>query len=97
MVEHLKGRLDTERRMLAAIREARDEADREDHRRQVADLVATVEDCFVRHRRLHVQLMEAERAFFGDRTPGRRLSTPRARRRPVRLTQEVTPAPEVRC
>jgi hypothetical protein len=66
MVEHLKGRLDTERRMLAAMREARDEADREDHRRQAADLVATVEDCFARHSRLHVQLMEAERAFFEE-------------------------------
>jgi hypothetical protein len=66
MVEHLKGRLDTERRMLAAMREARDEADREDHRRQAADLVGTVEDCFVRHSKLHVQLMEAERAFFEE-------------------------------
>jgi hypothetical protein len=66
MVEHLKGRLDTERRMLAVMREARDEADREDHRRQAADLVATVEDCFARHSRLHVQLMEAERAFFEE-------------------------------
>jgi hypothetical protein len=66
MVEHLKGRLDTERRLLAAMREARDEADREDHRRQAADLVATVEDCFARHSSLHVQLMEAERAFFEE-------------------------------
>jgi hypothetical protein len=66
MVEHLKGRLDTERRMLAAMRESRDEADREDHRRQAADLVATVEDCFARHNKLHVQLMQAERAFFEE-------------------------------
>lgn len=66
MVEHLKGRLDTERRMLAAMREARDEATVEDHRRQAADLVATVEDCFARHNQLHLQLMEADRAFFEE-------------------------------
>jgi len=52
--------------MLAAMRESRDEADREDHRRRAADLVATVEDCFARHSELHVQLMEAERAFFEE-------------------------------
>lgn len=66
MVIHLSGRMDVERRLLAAMRETRDDAEREDHRRQAADLVMTVEDCFARHAQLHVQLMEAERAFFEE-------------------------------
>lgn len=66
MVEHLKGCMDIERRLLAAMRETRDEAEREDHRRQAAELVVTVEDCFARHNALHVQLMGAEQAFFEE-------------------------------
>lgn len=66
MIEHLKGRMEVERRLLAAMRETRDEAEREDHHRQAADLVMTVEDCFVRHGQLHVQLMAAEEAFFAE-------------------------------
>lgn len=66
MVEHLKGCMDIERRRLAAMRETRDEAVREDHRRQAAELVINVEDCFARHNALHVQLMRAEQAFFEE-------------------------------
>jgi hypothetical protein len=66
MMEHLKGRMEVERRLLTAMRETRDEAEREDHRRQAAELVMTVEDCFARHNQLHVQLMAAEESFFTE-------------------------------
>ncbi len=66
MLDHLSERLEVERRMLAAMRDARDEADRENLRRSAAELVVIVEDCVHRHTELHVKVMEAEAIFFAE-------------------------------
>lgn len=63
---HLSERIETEERLLAAMQEARDSAEKEEPRRQAAALVETIDDCFRRHQELHARLMEATRVFFEE-------------------------------
>lgn len=71
--EHLKERMGTEERLLAAMQDARDAAARDDLRRRAAGLVETIDDCFTRHQELHataltaiaVYVEEQDRQVFG--------------------------------
>lgn len=66
MLDHLDERMTEEQKLLAAMRETRDEAEDPELARQAAALVATVEDCYARHTELHLQIMAADRAFFEE-------------------------------
>jgi hypothetical protein len=87
MLEHLDERTSEEQKMLAAMREARDEAEDERLERQAAELVATVEECYTRHTELHVRIMEAEAAFFEEQD--RQSFAPPPSLRTVDLTDEL--------
>jgi hypothetical protein len=64
--EHLDDRMGTEKRLLAAMQEARDSAAREDLRREAAALVETVDECFLRHEELHTIVMAATRVYVDE-------------------------------
>jgi len=87
MLTHLDERTAEETKMLAAMREARDEAQNETLGRQAAELVATVEDCFARHTELHNQIQQAEGAFFEEQA--RQVFAPPVSLRAIDLTDEL--------
>ncbi|MBI2773068.1 MAG: hypothetical protein HYX56_01050 [Chloroflexi bacterium] len=64
---HLTERMDTERKLLAAIQEQRGSAEREDLREHAARLVEIVNDCFDRHSELHRVTLEAARVYIEER------------------------------
>jgi hypothetical protein len=63
--DHLRERMGTEEKILAAMQDQLDSTpdDREDLRRSAAALVETVNDCFTRHQQLHTSVLEAIRTF----------------------------------
>ena len=87
MLVHLDERTAEETKMLAAMREARDEAQDESLERSAAELVAVVEDCFARHTDLHNQIQQTDRAFFEEQA--RQVFAPPVSLRTVDLTDEV--------
>ena len=64
ILKHIEERLDLEQRMLASLRDHRDNAAQEDLSRQASDLIEVVGDCMNRHRELHNLVLEAEKAFY---------------------------------
>jgi hypothetical protein len=64
--DHLRDRMRTEERLLAAMQDTRDSAGREDLRRQAAALVETVDDCFMRHQELHAMVLSAIRVYVEE-------------------------------
>ncbi|HJU24279.1 MAG TPA: hypothetical protein VJ891_17380 [Casimicrobiaceae bacterium] len=64
--QHLDERMDTERRLLNAMQDARDTAVREDLRQQAAALVEIVDECFERHKQLHAMTMRLIRIFVEE-------------------------------
>ena len=64
--EHLRDRMSTEERLLAAMQDARDSAARDDLRRQAATLVEIVDDCFTRHQELHTFVLAAIRIYVEE-------------------------------
>ena len=64
--DHLRDRMQTEERLLAAMQESRDSSGREDLRRQAATLVEMVEDCFLRHQELHSVALSSVRIYVEE-------------------------------
>lgn len=66
ILTHLSERLDLEERMLASLRDHRDDAGRADLAEQASGLIATVGDCLTRHRELHNLVLQADEAFYEE-------------------------------
>ncbi len=64
--EHLSDRMSTEEKLLDAMQQTRDTAEKEHLRRQAAALVETVDDCFTRHQELHSLTLGAIRVFVQE-------------------------------
>lgn len=64
IVADLSKQMAVERRMLEAMRDTRDAADRPNLAESTKGLIAVVEDCLNRHRELHVRVMDATETFF---------------------------------
>jgi hypothetical protein len=64
--EHLADRMSTEEKLLDAMQQTRDTAEKEHLRRQAAALVETVDDCFTRHQELHAVTLGAIRVFVEE-------------------------------
>src|SRR4051794_21028528 len=63
---HIAERLEVERRIVANIREARDETDKPDLRRQASTLLDLLDSCQNRHIILQRKLMEARQVFLAE-------------------------------
>lgn len=87
ILAHLVERLDLEERMLASLREHRDDAGRADLAEQASDLIATVGDCMNRHRELHNLVLQADEAFYEEQH--RQAFRPSVHLRGVDLIDEV--------
>ncbi len=66
IVEHLSAQTEVERRILDAMREARDTTDRRDLAGNAQHLIEVVTDCLNRHRDLHNRVLETTEAFFTE-------------------------------
>jgi hypothetical protein len=66
IVEDLAKQMTVERRMLEAMRDDRDIAERDDLARSSRRLIAVVEDCMTRHRELHARVLDATETFFAE-------------------------------
>ena len=66
IVDDLSKQMTVERRMLEAMRDSRDIAERDDLAQSSQRLIAVVEDCLNRHRELHARVMDATETFFTE-------------------------------
>lgn len=66
IVGELAKQMLVERRMLEAMRDTRDTADRPDLAETTSGLIAVVEDCLNRHRDLHSRVIDATETFFAE-------------------------------
>lgn len=87
IVDALASRMVVERRMLEAMRDARDHADRPDLANSTKGLIAVVEDCLNRHRDLHTRVMDATETFFVEHA--RQAYAPTSSLRAVDLYDQV--------
>jgi hypothetical protein len=87
IVTHLSAQTEVERRILDAMREARDTTDRDDLADNAQRLIDVVSDCLNRHRDLHNRVLEATEAFFTEHA--RQAFQPRTSLRAVDIYDEL--------
>jgi hypothetical protein len=87
ILTHLLERLELEERMIASLREHRDDAGRADLAEQASQLIATVGDCMNRHRELHNLVLQADEAFYEEQH--RQAFRPSVHLRGVDLIDEI--------
>lgn len=66
IIDDLAKQMTVERRMLEAMRDDRDIAERDDLARSSQRLISVVEDCMTRHRELHARVLDATETFFTE-------------------------------
>lgn len=87
IVTHLSAQTEVERRILDAMREARDATDRDDLADNAQRLIDVVSDCLNRHRDLHNRVLETTEAFFTEHA--RQAFQPRTALRAVDIYDEL--------